>query len=166
MTRNKNIRELIRWNTPAPDRINGAAVKARSCAGYLIRQIHRPIPANEVLIPTHSSIRRGFPGLAAQTTSVNHHDRNMLVAVHRYLILHVHLVDCDVASGKWATRRCCGRKSLLFTADEETSLTLQCQGLLAFIATFLLAQTRYCCRSCQDESQCPVGHFHCGLLHD
>ena len=46
----------------------------------LIRQAYGTILADEVLIPAHSAIWRGFPGLAAEPASVHHDRRNMLAA--------------------------------------------------------------------------------------
>src|SRR5262245_20353198 len=51
----------------------------------------------------------------------------MLVAVHWSLVLHIHLIDRDVAAG---------RKRFRFAADEETALTGEDERLFTFIRAF------------------------------
>ena len=51
-------------------------VESRARARHLIGEIHRPIAAHEVLVPSHAPVGRRLPGLAAQTAAVHHHDRH------------------------------------------------------------------------------------------
>ncbi len=60
---------------------------------------------------------------------MNHHYRQMPVAVRGNLVLHVHLVDGDIAAAEWrvASRR--SGHGLYFSADEKAALTLDDQRL-------------------------------------
>ena len=56
---------------------------------------------------------------------MHHHDRHVLIAFHRDLILHVHLVDGDLAAGRRRIRaepRL--RNRLVLAAHEKASLFL------------------------------------------
>ena len=80
-------------------------------------------PAHEVFVPAHAAVGRRLPRLAAQAAAVNHDDGHVPIAAHRDLILHVHLVDHDLAAAeRGAGRRRRLRQLLLLAADEETAL--------------------------------------------
>src|SRR5213075_1370902 len=57
--------------------------------------------------------------------AVHHHDRDVLIALHRNLILHVHLVDGDLAARGRRVRAEGGlRDGFGLAADEEAALLL------------------------------------------
>src|ERR1700733_16256469 len=97
-----------------------SCIEAGAAARHLLCQVHRPALAHEVLAPAHPAVRSGLPGLAAETASVHHDDRNVCRTAGRRLVLHVHLVDGDVAASD---------ESLGLSADEETTLFLHHQRL-------------------------------------
>ena len=79
------------------DCVDLGGVKTGAGARGLVRQIYRTILAYEVFVPAHPAVWSCFPGFAAQATSVHHDHGRMLIGVERGLILHIHLVDGDVA---------------------------------------------------------------------
>ncbi len=75
--------------------------------------------ADEIFLPAHAAIRRRLVGLAAEVGAMNHHHRHP--ARRRHLVLHVHLVDRDVAAAARPKR--VGDDDI--AADGEAALGLQ-----------------------------------------
>ena len=140
----EHCRQLTRGSRARLHRVDRRRVEARTRARDLICQIHGTIAADEVLIPPHAPVRRRLPCLAAQTTAVHHHDRYVTVAIGRNLILHVHLVDGDLATSRRAspsTLRRCGQR-LLLASHEEAPLLRDHEGLLQILSARRLSRAR------------------------
>ena len=136
MAGHQDVRKLAGRNRPCLHRVDRRAIKTGSRARRLVRQVHGPILPDEILVPTHSPVGRGFPGLAAETASVDHDDGSALIAATRNLILHVHLVhrhlaagSCDALSRRWIER-------LRFSADEKASLLCDHERFLEIVPEF------------------------------
>ena len=97
-------------------------IEARPRARHLIGEIDRPIAAHEVLVPSHPPVGRRLPRLAAQTAAVHHHHRQMAIAVRRNLVLHVHLVDGDVAAAEPAASATAGGAGSAFFSPPTKKL--------------------------------------------
>src|SRR5262249_52857101 len=125
MGREENVGELTGRGSSRLDRADFRRVEAGARSRNLVREVHGPAFAHEVFVPAHASIGSGLPGFATEAASVNHYDGQVQISVQRRLILHVHLVDGDVAgrtkssSGPGSGGR---TRGLLFAADEEAAL--------------------------------------------
>src|SRR5215204_4592267 len=99
----------------------------------------------------------------------------MTAAVRRYPVLHVHLVDGDVAAAEPAapTRRRSRRRRqrFLLTANEEAALAGDHERFLEIDATLLLRRARYPghheyrhgdTQACLLHSPAPVGRWYTG----
>ena len=115
---------------PGADLVVGRDVEARARARDLIRDVHGMALADEVLVPAHAAIRGGVVALAAQGGAVQHDDGDAVVR-HRHHVLHVHLVDRDVAAGvgqlTGEERQLGGRLLHRLPAHDEAAATLQRQ---------------------------------------
>ena len=123
------------------DGIDLASIETGAGARNLIRQVHGTALADEVFVPAHAPVWSGFPGLAAEAASVHHDHRHMRIRVHRDLVLHVHLIDRDVAALGWSGRGASsgrGRRSwdrLRLPTHKETPLFGQHQRFLKIVGS-------------------------------
>ena len=108
------------------DVVEDSLVEARSTAPHLVRHVHGMALANEVLVPTHSTVWRGLPGLARQRRAMHHHHGHVAIAALRHHVPHVHLIDGDVSPGAEVAQLTLRLFDLL-AADEEAALGLQHQ---------------------------------------
>src|SRR5262249_55933334 len=127
----------------------------------LVRQIDGPVPPNEILVPAHASVGCSFPSLAAEAASVNHDDWNVPIAVWGDLILHVHLIDRNLASARDDGRARRWRECLRFAADEKTALAGNHEGFLEIVSPFrvfifVLSETRYRYRDGEKQNRFPM----------
>src|SRR5207253_3480921 len=137
----------------------------RSRARSLVRQIHRSALSYEIFIPTHSPVRRGFPGLAAETASVDHEYWNVPIAIRRDLILHVHLVYRHLAAARQDCRPRRWSERFRFAANEKAALACDNQRFLQIVPAFrvlvfVLPESRYGRRDRQYQNGSPVQRLH------
>ena len=110
-------------------------VETRSPAPDLVRHVDGMALAHEVLVPPHSTVRRGLPRLARQGRAMNHHHGYVAIAALRHHVAHVHLVDGDVPARAEVAQLTLGLFNLL-AADEEAALRLQHQGRVGSLNIF------------------------------
>ena len=124
MARGEHVGQCRRRLRTALHGADHGRVEPRARARHLIREIDAAVLPQEILVPAHAAVGRRLPRLAAQAAAVNHDDGHVPVTALRNLILHVHLVDHDLAAAERGSGRARGRlrQLLLLAADEETAL--------------------------------------------
>ena len=80
---------------PYRNALVGCCIEARAGAANLVDHIGVKLLTDEVLVPTHPSIRRGLPRFRAQAATMHDADRVMrfFCLFDRQHELHVHLID-------------------------------------------------------------------------
>ena len=89
-------RQTVRRRRARARVVEDGLIESRSPASDLIRDIDGMALADEVLVPSHATVRRGLPGFARQRRAMHHHHRHVAIAALRHHVAHVHLIDGDV----------------------------------------------------------------------
>jgi len=133
-----NLRRSV-LDVAVPDHGSGlkddGLVEARASATSLIHYVGGDPTAHEVGLPAFAAVRRGFQARSSVAGPVNHNDRRHLqLLARRYLELHIHLADGDLAGGVGLIGSIGGGRGgivgdLRHAADEEAALVFDDQRL-------------------------------------